>query len=54
MGIAVGFKISSPGVKKSVTGDVKSIMVMKIIIIIIIIKNIINRIYLRKKWPVTK
>jgi len=36
VGIAVGFKSSSTGVKKPVTGDVKTISMMKIIKIIII------------------
>jgi hypothetical protein len=36
-GIDVGFKISSPGVKKTVKEKIKTIMVMKILIIIIII-----------------
>jgi hypothetical protein len=34
VGVAVGFKTSSTGVKKPVTGDVKTVIVMKIIIII--------------------
>jgi hypothetical protein len=54
VGIAVGFKSSFTGVKKPVTGDVKTIMVMKIILIFIIIitiiitKYVIKRIYLKK------
>jgi hypothetical protein len=39
VGIAVASKSSSTGVKNPVTGDVKTILVMEIIIIILIINK---------------
>jgi hypothetical protein len=49
LGIAVGFKSSSTGVKKPVTGDVKTIMVMKRVLIFVIIITIIIIIIITKR-----